>query len=41
VFLAPKTPAEGNESLFMPEDRHGQDFLRDRCSLQAAFFFPR
>jgi len=41
VLRAPKTPAESNESLFMPEDRHGQDFLRERCSLQAALFFPR
>jgi hypothetical protein len=41
VSLAPKTPAEGNESLSMPEDRHGQDLLRDRCSSQAALFFPR
>ena len=31
VSLAPKTPAEGDESLFMPEDRHGQDLLHDRC----------
>ena len=38
---APKTPAEGNESLFMPEDRHGQDLLRDMYSLQAELFFSR